>query len=76
MPYVGPYTGATITRIPFHEEIVNVRASYADEGVSGLWIHHFGAPLSGLSDPFPRTLAPYPLRALGAWRLVVSDNFC
>eukprot|EP00667_Euglena_gracilis_P011209 EG_transcript_11439 len=32
-PGVGPYTGAAVTRFPFHEEMVNVRASYTDEMV-------------------------------------------
>eukprot|EP00667_Euglena_gracilis_P000903 EG_transcript_903 len=33
VPNVGPWTGAAVTRFPFHEEIVNVRASYTDEMV-------------------------------------------
>eukprot|EP00667_Euglena_gracilis_P007522 EG_transcript_7599 len=34
IPMVGPYTGVAISRNPFHQEIVNVRASYSDEVVA------------------------------------------
>ena len=34
VPYIGPLTGAPVTRTPFHEEFVNVRASYPDEMVA------------------------------------------
>eukprot|EP00667_Euglena_gracilis_P009620 EG_transcript_9783 len=33
IPSVGPWTGASATRSPFNELVVNVRASYADETV-------------------------------------------
>ena len=34
LPYIGPLTGSPLTRTPFHEEFINVRASYPDEMVA------------------------------------------
>eukprot|EP00667_Euglena_gracilis_P003225 EG_transcript_3232 len=31
VPIVGPYTGVTLVRVPFQEQVVNVRASMSDE---------------------------------------------
>eukprot|EP00667_Euglena_gracilis_P018892 EG_transcript_20160 len=33
MPAVGPFSGAAATRVPFQEQILNVRASFTDEMV-------------------------------------------